>query len=78
MSGCGGNKAPPGYIANLLPLAPAWNYWPLGALPKKIVLKFFKLAAHPGTLRNVMLTQVWGEPRVRPNIQLPPARRLGG
>ena len=56
MSGCGGNNAPPGYTANLLPLTPTWNYWLLGALPEKIVLKFFKLAAHPGMPRNVMLT----------------------
>ena len=41
MSGCGGNNAPPGYTANLLPLAPTWNYWPLGALPEKNSLKVF-------------------------------------
>ena len=39
MSGCGGDKAPPGYTANLLPLMPTWNYWLLGALPEKIILK---------------------------------------
>ena len=46
MSGCGGNNAPPGYTANLLPLAPTWNYWPLGALPEKNSLKVLKIG-HP-------------------------------
>ena len=70
MSGCGGNNAPPGYTANLLPLVPTWNYWPLGALPEKNSLKvFFKLAANTGMPINVMLTRVWGGPRVRQNIQ---------
>ena len=40
MPGCGENKAPPGYTANLLPLTPTWNYWPLGAL-------LFEVAAKP-------------------------------
>ena len=46
MSGCGENNAPPDYTANLLPLAPTWNYWPLGALPEKNSLKVFKIG-HP-------------------------------
>ena len=47
MSGCGGNNAPPGYTANLLPLVPTWNYWPLGALPEKNSLKVFKIGCPP-------------------------------
>ena len=47
MSGCGGNNAPPGYTANLLPLAPTWNYWPLGALPEKNSFKVLKIGRPP-------------------------------
>ena len=46
MSGCGENNAPPGYAANLLPLAPTWNNWLLGVLSEKNSLKVF-IIGHP-------------------------------
>ena len=34
--GCRGNYVPLGFKANLQPLTPLWNYWPLGSYQQKI------------------------------------------
>ena len=34
--GCRGNYVPLGFKANLQPLTPLWNYWPLGPYQQKI------------------------------------------
>ena len=39
MPGCRGNYVPLGFKANLQPLMPLWNYWPLGPYQQKNKLR---------------------------------------
>ena len=59
--GCRGNYVPLGFKANLQPLMPLWDYWPLG--PYQQNKSSINQRAHPGMPINVMYAQVWGGPR---------------
>ena len=59
------------YKANLQPLTPLWNYWPLGPYQQRIN-KVLTSVAHPGMPINVMDARVWGGPRATKHTKLPP------
>ena len=74
--GCRGNYVPPGFKANLQPLTPLWDYWPLGPYQQKINQVLIS-GAHPGTSINVMYTRVWGGPRATKHTKMPPNEEAG-
>ena len=62
--GCRGNYVPPGFKANLQPLTPLWNYWPLGPYQQKNKLRINQWA-YPGMPINVMQPGSGEDPKLQ-------------
>ena len=74
--GCRGNYVPPGFKANLQPLTPLWDYWPLGPYQQKINYVSISMA-HPGTLINVMQPGSGEDPKLQSTPKMPPTEEAG-
>ena len=61
--GCRGNYVPPGFKANLQPLTPLWNYWPLGPYQQKNKLRINCCGVYEkgmGTTTGTLIPQIRG------------------
>ena len=75
--GCRGNYVPPGFKANLQPLTPLWDYWPLGPYQQKNKLS---INQRPPTQGCQLMRRKPGsgeDPELQSTPKMPPTEEAG-